>query len=175
MQNHHILILGFRRFAEKIMAVSLAICLCIVPAFPKDKADIIPAGNWAAVQNLKIGKSVSLRMISGDRIDGEFLGLDPDAIRLTVDKMERIFQRSSINEVWQLRAPDRKLNGTLIGMGAGTAAGAIVAGASGALKTGDSAGRAWGGACIMAGMGLGALFGALTDAAIKGDKLLYRK
>jgi hypothetical protein len=175
MQNQHILILGFRRLAVKIMAVCLAICLCIVPVFSKDKVNIIPAGNWAAVQNLKTGRSVSMHMISGDRIDGEFLGLDPEAIRLKVDKQEKIFQRSSINEVWQLRAPDSKLNGTLIGMGVGTTAGIITAAASGTLKTGDTAGRQLGGAFIMAGMGFGALFGAITDAAIKGDKLLYRK
>jgi hypothetical protein len=175
MQSPHVLMLGFMRLAGKIMAVCLAICLCIVPVFPKDKADIVPLGNWAAVQNLKIGKSVSLHMTSGDRIDGEFVGLDPEAIRLKVDKQEKIYQRISVSEVWQLRVPDSKLNGTLIGMGVGTAAGLITAAASGTLKTGDTAGRQLGGAFIMAGMGFGALFGAITDAAIKGDKLLYRK
>jgi hypothetical protein len=83
--------------------------------------------------------------------------------------------RASVTEIRQLRIPDSKLNGTLIGMGAGTVAGIIVAAAGGTLNTGDTAGRQLGGALIMAGMGFGALFGCIADAKIKGSKLIYLK
>jgi hypothetical protein len=159
----------------KAVAVFLAIFLCVAPAFPKDTIDVVPRGNWGVVGFLEEGASLSVSMNSGDKMEGKFLGLEPDAIRLKVDKKERIYPRASITEIRQLHIPDSKLNGTLIGMGAGMVAGIITASASGALKTGDTAGRQWGSAFIMAGMGFGALFGCIADATIKGSKLIYLK
>jgi|WetSurMetagenome_2_1015567.scaffolds.fasta_scaffold333030_2 hypothetical protein len=174
MQDHHILVLGFRPFTEKILVVFLTICLCIVPAFSKDKTNIIPAGNWGAVEFLEKDATITISMNSGDKTEGKFLALEADSIRLMVDKQERIFPQASITEVWQ-RVPDSKLNGILIGAGIGLIAGNIVARAGGTVNTGDSGARALGGGIIMAGLGLGALFGGITDASIKGNKLIYRK
>jgi hypothetical protein len=174
MQNHHILMLGFRRFTGKIMAVCLSICLCIVPTFSKDKADIIPAGNWGAVEFLQKDATITVHMNSGDKIKGKFLALEADAIRLNVDGHEKIFPKTSITEAWQ-RVPDSKLNGILIGAVAGALAGGLVARAAGTTHTGDSGAQALGGGIVMTGLGLGALFGGITDAKIKGNKLIYRK
>jgi hypothetical protein len=72
---------------------------------------------------------------------------------------------------------DKKLNGILIGMGAGAGAGVIAATA----WAGNEASNAWSGedaigpALVLAGLGLGALIGGTTDAVMKGSKLLYRK
>jgi hypothetical protein len=57
-------------------------------------------------------------------------------------------------------------------MGAGAAAGIIGAGASDAPFGGEDA---WGAGFVMAGIGIGAALGLMTDAMIKGDKLIYRK
>jgi hypothetical protein len=174
MRVPHILIIKSGRLAGKMVSAVLAICLCITSAFSKDTVNIIPAGNWAAVQNLKAGESMSIRLISGDRIEGEFLELDTEAIRMKVDKQEKAFPRESITEARQ-RVRDSKVNGILIGALAGGIAGGLVAKAAGTTHTGDTAARELGGAIIMAGVGLGALFGGITDAAIKGDKIIYRK
>jgi hypothetical protein len=174
MQNHHVLILDFRRFTGKIMAVCLSICLCIVPAFSKDKANVIPAGNWGAVEFLEKDATITVHMNSGDKTEGKFLALEADSIRLNIDKQERIFPRASITEVWQ-RVPDSKLNGILIGAVIGLVAGGLVARAAGTTHTGDSGAQALGGGIVMTGLGLGALFGGITDAKIKGNKLIYRK
>jgi hypothetical protein len=159
----------------KAGAAFLAVCLCIVSAFPNDMLDAIPRGNWGAVESLAKGTSISVTLESGDKMGGKFVGLEPDAIRLKVDRQERIYPRASVTEIRQLRVPDGKANGTLIGMGAGMVAGIIVASVSGTLRTGDRAGRQWGTGLIMAGMGFGALFGCIADAAIKGDRLIYLK
>ncbi len=161
---------------KKVIALVLALCIGVIPVFSKESMDAIPRGNWALVQSMGTGASVSVQMSSGDRVEGHFLGLDADSIRLRVDKQERFYPRSDVAEIWQLRIPDGKTNGALYGIVAGAAAGVLAAGATGTLEpTGDTAGRQWGAGLIMAGIGIGALVGVLADAAIKGDKLLYRK
>jgi hypothetical protein len=160
---------------RKMLAAFVSVCLCVIPVFPKGATDVVPRGNWRAVEFLEEGTSISVSMDSGDKMEGKFLGLESDAIRLKVDKKERVYPRASITEIRQLRVPDSKLNGTLIGMGGGMVAGIIAASALGGLSTGDTAGRQWGAALIMAGMGLGALFGGITDATIKGSRLIYLK
>jgi hypothetical protein len=166
----------YRLIFKRILAVNLALCLFAIHAFPKDRMNVVPRGNWALAELLKQDTAVSVRMTSGDRMDGKFLTMDSEAIHITIDKRERIYPRGSIAEIWQLRVPDRKLNGIIYGLLAGAAAGAIVAGAGGLLEpTGDSTGKIMGPGFIMAGMGLGAAIGGTTDALIRGNKLLYRK
>ncbi len=173
MHNRYALRMScFRIVVEKALAICLALCLGIIPALPGDKVDIVPPGNWAAVESLQKGTSISVRMTSGDRMDGKFQGLDAESIHLMMNKQERIFPRNSIAEVWQLRVPDRKRNGALIGMGAGALAGGIGAAASGARFSGEDQ---YGVLLVAIGAGLGAIVGATTDAMIKGNRLLYRK
>jgi hypothetical protein len=159
-----------------ILALTFMFCIYETSAFARDRADIVPLGNWRAVEAMEKDASISVHMNSGHKIEGKFLGLDPDAIHLKIDNQERIYPRASITEVWQLRIPDRKLNGTLIGMLAGAGAGIIAAAAGGFLEpTGDTAGRQIGPGFIMAGIGIGAAIGATSDAMIRGNKLLYRR
>jgi hypothetical protein len=162
-------------FKTKLLTVGLWVSLSVVPGFPTDINNVIPSGNWNGVESLQKLTSISMHMDSGDKIEGKFLALDSDSIRLNVDKQEKIFPRQSIVEIRQTRMPDRKINGILIGMGVGGLSGGLVANAAGAIKTGDSAARSLGGAMIMAGVGFGALFGGLIDSRIKGSKLIYRK
>jgi hypothetical protein len=161
--------------AMKPAAILLAFFLCFGSAFPMDMDNTVPRDNWRAVQLLEKGTSISVTMDSGDKMEGKFLELESNAIRLRVDNQERIYPRANVQEIRQLRVPDSRANGTLIGMGAGTVGGVIAASVSGTLKTGDTAGRQWGAGFIMAGMGFGALFGFLADTAIKGSKTIYRK
>jgi hypothetical protein len=146
----------------------------MISAFPKDKANAIPAANWGAVEFLEKDTFIAVHMNSGDKIEGKFLALEAESIRLYVDKRERVIPRVSITEIWQ-RMADTKLNGILIGALAGGIAGGLVAKAAGTTDTGDSGARAIGGGIIMTGLGLGALFGGITDAAIKSNRLIYRK
>jgi hypothetical protein len=162
-----------RGLMAKITAVPIALCLCASSALPEDIP--VPFGNWRAVELLEKKASISVRLNSGGRIEGEFRGLDRDAIRIQGKDQERVSPRNSVTEVWHLRIPDRKINGILIGMGAGAVAGAIAAASSGTFRTGDTAGRQWAGGLIMAGIGLGALFGVAADTLIKADRLIYCK
>jgi hypothetical protein len=176
MHNQYVPMFYTKRAVQKILAMCLALYLGLMPTFSKDKVDFVPPGNWGAVESLEKGASVSLRMDSGDKMEGKLLGLDDVAIQLMVDKKERSYPRSGVAEVWRLGVPDRKINGILIGM-AGGAATALIATAG--ISSGG--GSKWdqedapGPYFMLAGLGLGALIGGLTDALIKGDKLLYRK
>lgn len=172
MKNQDDRVIGFKWYLRKILVVCLVVYMGVVSALPKDNFIAIPPGNWGLVDALQTGTSISVRMISGDRMDGKFLALDTDSVRLLMDKKERIYPRNSVAEVWRLRVPDPKLNGALIGMGAGALAGIIGAVATDASFGGEDA---WGAGFVMAGIGIGAALGLTTDAMIKGDKLIYRK
>jgi hypothetical protein len=172
MHGRYTLVFSYRSVMGQMLAICIALSLGAIPALPKDNAGIVPPGNWAAVESLQKGTSISVRMTSSDRMDGKFRGLDTEGIHLTIDNQERVYPRNSIAEVWQLRVWDRKLNGTLIGMFVGALAGVAGAGTSKAPFTGeDKVGVLF----VGAGIGLGALIGATTDALIKSDRLLYRK
>jgi hypothetical protein len=172
MNNHrYVLVFGFKKVLKKALMIYLALSLGVIPVLPSDSADIIPPGNWGAVESLTQGTEISVRMTSGDKMDGKYLGLDAEGIRLTMDNQERIFPRSAVTHVWQLRVKDKKLNGALIGMGLGAVAGGAIGAAA---KAGFSGEDALGGAFVLAGIGLGAIIGVTVDALIKGNKLIYR-
>jgi hypothetical protein len=166
------MIISLKAIGSKICSVCLVFCLSVLPSLSRDMNIVIPANNWGAVQSLQKGTSISVRMASQDRMEGDFLSLDAESIHLMMDKQERTFPRDSIVEVRQLRVPDRKLNGILIGMGTGTAAGGIAAAASHAPFRGEDV---WGVLFVAAGAGLGAVFGFTADTMIKGSKLIYRR
>jgi hypothetical protein len=177
VRDQYAFVFGSLRKAAKTVAICLSLSMGAVPALPKGIVDFVPLGNWAVVESLAEGSSISVRMTSGDKMEGKFLGLDADCIRLKMDNQDRIFPRAGVAEVRQLGVKDKKLNGILIGMGAGAGAGVIAATA----WAGNEASNAWSGedaigpALVLAGLGLGALIGGTTDAVMKGSKLLYRK
>ncbi len=165
---------GFRRVVTKVLATCLALFLGVIPVLPKGNAETVPPGNWNAVELLQKGTSISLRMTSGDRMEGKFHALEAEGIRLIVDGQERILPKSGVAEIRQLHVGDSKVNGTIYGMLAGGAVGGIAAGTLGELMANE--GQAGQGALyLLAGIGIGALVGLTVDSAIKGDRLLYRK
>jgi hypothetical protein len=165
-----------RLIMYKTIAALLALCLATMPLVAREKMDLVPPGNWGAVEALEMGTSISIRMNSGDKIEGKFLGINAEAIRITYNKKERIYPRTGVAEVRQINIPDGKLNGTLYGMLGGAAIGIPLAAAGGAFsKGGDTAGKQIAGGFVLAGIGLGALMGFTMDAVTQGDRLLFRK
>jgi hypothetical protein len=174
MRNLNVRMSCLNKTANKGLALCLALCLSIASAMPKEKSSAIPPGNWGLVGSLPEAASISVRMTSGDRVDGKFVALDPESIRMTADKQERIYPRNSIAEVWELGLADSKLNGTLIGMGIGIGAGAVAAGTAGQLMSNEGE-DAWGAMMLAVGAGIGTLTGFAVDSSIKGERLIYRK
>lgn len=172
MYNRKVFVFCFRSISRKLLVASLVLCLSVIPTLSKDKLDAAPPGNWGAIESMNKDTSVSVRMTSGDRMDGKFLKIDADAIYIGVDRQVKILPRRVVAEIWQHRAPDKKLNGILIGMGTGALSGVVVGKAINAEFQGEDA---FGILLVAAGLGFGALIGGVTDAAIKSDKLLYRK
>jgi hypothetical protein len=164
--------IGLKAKIKQLSAACLVFCLSVPMVFPKEMDSVIPANNWGAVQALQPGAPISVRMTSHDRMEGDFLSLDSESIHLMMGIEERVFPRSSIIEVRQLRVPDRNLDGALIGTGIGAAFGGIGAFATNAPFRGEDA---WGALMIMTGAGIGAVIGLTADAMIKRSKLLYRR
>lgn len=174
MRNLDARMSGLNEAIRKGLVLCLAACLSIASAMPKDKPNAIPPGNWGLVGSLPEAASISVRMTSGDRVDGRFVALDPESIRMTEDKQERIYPKSSIAEVWELGLADSRLNGTLIGMGIGVGAGAVAAGTVGQLMSNEG-NDAWGAMMLAVCAGIGTLTGYAVDTAIKSERLIYRK
>jgi hypothetical protein len=167
-------VFGFKRIAKEILAICLALGLSVIPAASKNNNVVVPPGNWGGLESLPPGTEISVRMTFGDKIEGKFMSMDSDGIRLTMDEKERIYPRSDVAEVRQLHVPDSKLNGTLIGMGAGAAAGGIAAGTLGQLLENES-NESYGALLLVLGIGIGTAAGLAIDTAVKGDRLIYRK
>jgi hypothetical protein len=159
--------------AKKICAVCLVFYLSVLPALPKEADSVIPPNNWGAVESLPKGTTLSVRMTSHDKMEGTFQGLDAGSIHLMTNGQESVFPRDGIAEIKQLGVPDSKLNGTLIGLGAGALAGGIAAGITGAPLNHNE--DNWGILFLAAGIGIGTILGFTTDTLIKGSRLLYRK
>jgi hypothetical protein len=178
MNSRFVLLFDFYGFTRMLFVLCVVLCLSAIPLFPKDNVNVVPPGNWGAVENLPQGTK-SVRLTFGDRMDGAYLGLDDESIRLAVDEKEEKYSRNDVAEVWQLRVPDRKLNGTLIGMGIGAAGGiatmavGLNAGANGHAFSDKESGAVLLGGTLIGG-GIGALVGAIIDTTVKGDRLLYR-
>ena len=109
-------------------------------------------------------------MLFGDKMDGEYMGLDSDIIRLKIDGEERVYPRKDIAEIRLLKINDPNQNGVGIGLAIGAATLAFVAyGATGGeyySKVGPLAAGI--------GAGVGALIGYLVDNSYKGSELIYR-
>ncbi len=163
----------FTRIAKRICAICLVLSLGVLPALPREAESFIPPGNWGAVESLSKGTLISVRMTSRDRMEGTFQGVDERGIHLMMDGQERVYPRNGVAEIRQLGVADRKLNGTLIGLGAGAVAGGVAAAATDAPFDRDE--DNWGILFLAAGIGIGAALGFITDTVIKGDRLIYRK
>jgi hypothetical protein len=155
----------------KIWALLLIVGLGFTPLFPQGRIDAVPPGNWAKVESLIPGTEISVQLTSGDRIQGEFLGLEADAIRLNVGYRESAYPRPSVVEIQMPGVKDSNKNGTLIGMGIGAGCAAILAAAS-YDKNDPYKNLGWVGIPLFAGVG--ALVGYGIDHTRSGASLIYR-
>jgi hypothetical protein len=132
----------------------------------------VPPGNWTKVESLSQGEEVSVKMLFGDKMNGRYIGLNSDAIRLNIDGEERIYPRKDIAEIRLLNINDSNQNGVGIGMLVGGVP-AIFA----ALLNADEADTNADSAAVVSGLigaGIGGLVGYMVDNVHKGSELIYR-
>jgi hypothetical protein len=140
----------------------------------------IPRGRWEKVEGLNPGTAVVVKLKAGDRIEGAYRGIASEDVRLSDPTGAEIkLPKSAIQRIETAeKVRDRLANGTLMGAGAGFAAGLSSMVGFGKAVTGS--GSIWsdeGKAYILSGglVGacIGAATGALIDSRIKRPEMLY--
>ena len=157
---------------KRLIAFCLISVCGVMPAMSMSNFESVPPGNWARVESLSQGEEISVKMLFGDKLEGEFLGLDSDAIRLNTNGKERTYPRKDIAEIRLLNIDDSNQNGTGIGVLAGAIPLAILVG-----KYAENEGQNAFGAAVVAGLiggGIGGLVGYMVDNLHKGSELIYR-
>lgn len=151
----------------------IAIC-GVMPALSMNNFESVPPGNWSKVESLSQGEEVSVKMLFGDKMNGEYMGLDSDAIRLKIDGKQKVYPKKDIEEIRLLNVNDSNQNGVGIGLLIGAAAMGIWGGiaARGITSEAGTAALALTGAAL--GGGIGGLIGYVWDNQHKGTELIYR-
>jgi hypothetical protein len=156
---------------KKLITLFLISVIGIIPGFSMSNSDSVPPGNWAKVESLAQKTEISVKMLFGDKMQGKFLGLDPDAIRVNIYGEERVFPRKDIAEIHLMNINDSNQNGVGIGVLVGAIPLALLIG-FGMRGEGDAASAAAMGALM--GGGIGGLVGYVADNLHKGSELIYR-
>lgn len=156
---------------KRLIALCLVFVCGITPALPMSNSDSVPPGNWGKVESLPRGTEISVKMRFGDKMKGEYMGLDADAIRLNIDSKERTYPKKDIGEVRLLNVSDSNLNGVLTGFAIGAVPLGILFGKYAENEIDEGARGALMG--IAMGGGFGALVGYLWDNLDKGTEIIY--
>ena len=99
---------------KRLIALCLVFICGTIPAMSMSNFDSVPPGNWGKVESLSQGTEISVKMRFGDKMKGEYIGLDADSIRLNIDRQERSYPKKDIGEIRLLGVSDSNLNGLLI-------------------------------------------------------------
>jgi hypothetical protein len=161
---------------RRIIASFMLLVLGTVPL----QAEVLP-DRWEKVEQLQPGTSITIKLKTGDRLEGAFKSVSPDAVVFTEGSaQERIVPKSVVRKIeTSAKVPDRLRNGVLIGLLAGVAAGiiAMVAYAN-AVTNGpvywDEDGPAYLLGAALVGGGIGVASGVIVDASIKGHEVLFQ-
>jgi len=159
------------------LSLVVLIGLCVVSEVAAQTAQE-PAGGFTG---LKEGRTVVVIEESGAETRGQLRRFTPDALTLTQEGRELVFQRQQVVAVYE--RGDSLMNGLLIGLAAGAVLGAVASAVdctkggffvperdcTGSERAGSAAvGAALGGA-VGAGVGVG------IDALISGKRLVYQR
>ncbi|HLM55207.1 MAG TPA: hypothetical protein VK422_03705 [Pyrinomonadaceae bacterium] len=150
---------------HRIFALALALSTLCAAAAPPTSAQkrATPVGDWSAVQALKQGEKIVVRLKEGDRFSGRFESATDLVLNFRKGGRAISLTRESILRV-QLNRGTSRLNGALLGAGIGAGGGAAFGGYLYSLDD-------FSGTTIPGSAALGAAIGAGIGAAIgKGNK-----
>jgi hypothetical protein len=160
---------------KKPLACFLMFFMGAVPAFSINNLDVAPPGNWAKVELLAAGADISVKMVFGNKMEGTYVGLDTNAIRLRIGGQDRIYPRKDVAAIRLLNLHDSSLNGTLWGLGIGAVSLSMFGGIMMSSFGGQGDEIT---AITLVSAGIGGGIGALVEYAIdkthKGSELIYR-
>jgi hypothetical protein len=146
---------GSRRLTFSLILVA---SLLLAPVASAQTA----AGDWSALRTVATGSRLSVKLKTGQTVEGKLTGVTDDALSLSVKNRPTDLKREEVQSVHEVRKRSAT-KATLIGLGAGAGAGAALGAASDSSSDGfegiDTA--------VTAGLTvLGAAAGALTGFLI---------
>jgi hypothetical protein len=143
-------------------------------------AGTIP-GRWEKVEQLQVGDSISVILISGELLEGSFEGFEGDALNLGLRRSLVQLERTEIYRVTASYAEkDNPVTGALWGLAGGAAFGAVLVATDGsAAIVSDPGGSGFTGrvssgtykweneaAIVLGSAAIGSLFGFLIDVSV---------
>jgi hypothetical protein len=129
-------------------------------------------GDWERVEALRPGTPLVVRLKSGGRITGAFKTLHPMTLALiNRDGSESSVRRSDVATIVTRGARDGLTNGTLIGIGIGLTAAAVILSMIGSGDGYVLPSAEWGAPLLLSS--IGGVVGALIDRAHEGEEILY--
>jgi hypothetical protein len=155
-------------FAALVLVASLLLSAVTVAAQ-------VQTNDWSRVTSLSGGTKLSVKLKTGQTINGEFRNASDTTLSLTAKNAPLEVRRddvATIHEVTKKSAAKATLIGTAVGVGAGAAAGAI---ADASNDDGfESLDKAATGVLAVAGAGVGALVGFLVGRSGNKRVLVYQ-
>jgi hypothetical protein len=161
---------------HSVIAIGLVGCLLALPlveakALQEAQPPAEPGiSDWNNLQQLRVGDKVEVVRTDLSKLKGTFLSFSDEAISLRVGKDEVGVQRPKVFRV-SAREHSKRLRNTLIGLGIGAAAGAVVGAAAVAGKPRQAGERRL---SMVIGTLMGSGAGAAVGVAIPAFQTIYR-
>ena len=163
---------------HSVIAIGLVGCLLALPlveakALQEAQPPAEPGiSDWNNLQQLRVGDKVEVVRTDLSKHKGTFLSFSDEAISLRVGKDEVGVQRLNVFRVSsRSREHSKRLRNTLIGLGIGAAAGAVVGAAAVAGKPRQGGERRL---SMVIGTLIGSGVGTVVGAAFPGYQTIYR-
>jgi hypothetical protein len=154
----------------------LPLCLVLVASLllsPVASAQT-PTGDWSALKSVDAGSKLSVRLKTGQTVEGRLTGVTDDGLSLSVKKKPTDLKREDVQSVYEVRkksATNATLIGLGVGAGGGAALGAVADSSSDGFETIDNVATA---ALAVLGAGAGALTGYLIGRGSGKRVLVYQ-
>ena len=161
---------------HSVIAIGLVGCLLALPlveakALQEAQPSTEPGiSDWNNLQQLRVGQKIEVVDTNLKKLKGTFLSFSDEAISLRVGKDEVGVQRPKVFRV-SAREHSKRLRNTLIGLGIGAAAGAVVGAAAVAGKPRQAGERRL---SMVIGTLIGSGVGTVVGAAFPGYQTIYR-
>ncbi|MDT5059695.1 MAG: hypothetical protein QOH63_154 [Acidobacteriota bacterium] len=158
-----------RRFTISLVLVA---SLLLSPVASAQNA-AAPTHDWSALSAVTRGSKLEVKLKDGKTVKGKLSGVSDTALSLSVKNKPVDLKREDVASVYEVSAKSAT-KATLIGMGVGAAAGAVIGTAGSSRDTGfDKIDRAITAGLTIIGAGAGALTGYLIGRGGHKRVLIY--
>jgi hypothetical protein len=154
-------------------AVSLLLLISLIGSQTVLLAQTSPTNDWSAVKALSAGTKIKVKLKNGKNHEGDFMSASDSSLSLTVKGAATELTRDNIKTVHQT-SKGSATKATLIGLGVGAGAGALIGGIGSSADDGfDKIDQAVTAGLIVIGGGIGALTGYLIGRGNRKKVLVY--